>query len=1015
MDQVQPNEVETLTDSVSPKHFRASHFEKSGLFESLDTFSELESRYAELSPKDKGHAFEVFAEAYLATQKQFQATEVWPANSIPRDLRQRLHLPSPEIGVDGVFQDRIGDYSAYQVKFRTGRPSLRWEELSSFFGMSDRADTRVLVTNCNDLATVVDERVRFYCVRGNDLDRLERRDFELISDWLKGVAVTRNLKSPREDQVQAIQEIAHGLESHDRVTAVMACGTGKTLVALWLAERLECRQILVLVPSLALMRQTLHVWLQETSWDRMSYRCVCSDPTVRKGMDELIIHKSDLDFPVNTNSDEVADYLDQPFDGVRVVFSTYQSAHVVAEALKGHSLFDLGVFDEAHKTVGRQGKSFSFAIEDKNLPIKKRVFLTATPRHYNVSKRDKQGDAKLVYSMDVPESYGPLVHSLSFVEAESLGIICGYKVIISHVTTEMVADALRQRGEVIVEGDAIKTRQVANQIALEQAVRKHGLKRIITFHSTVPPAKSFVASGGEGVGAQLPGFSTYHVNGKIPTAKREDILGDFSRADCGLVSNARCLTEGVDLPAVDMVAFMAPKKSKVDIVQATGRAMRKDPGNPQKETGYVLLPLFVESSADESLEDALKRTDYEEVWNVLEAMQEHDEVLAEIIQQMQVDKGRTGGFDESRFREKIEVLGPSMTLDQLRTGIAIRCIERLGSTWDLRYGELQRFRKDNTHCNVPKNWEENQQLANWVEHQRILYKKGKLSDERVERLKAIDFVWDPDEVAWEEMFAALKKYKDKYDDCNVPAKWEKNPKLGAWVSIQRRSYKKKERLSPEQIERLEEIDFVWDILEAKWEEMFAELKKYKDKQGHCDVSAKDPGDKKLASWANTQRRKYKKKKKGLSPEQIERLVEIGFVWDLLEAEWEKMFVALEKFEEEHGHCNVTRKLSDDSKLHSWVSKQRTDYKKGELSPERITRLVKIGFVWDMLEAEWKEMFAALEKFEEEHGHCNVTARYSANLKLGRWVANLRSRMKRGKLSEKRISRLKAIGFAFTRR
>ncbi|MCH8839163.1 MAG: Helicase associated domain protein [Planctomycetes bacterium] len=771
---------------------------------------------------------------------------------------------------------------------------------------------------------------------------MERRDFELISHWLKGVAVPRHPKTPWPHQEQAIQEIAHGLESRDRVTAVMACGTGKTLIALWLAEQLECRQILVLVPSLTLIRQTLHEWLQETSWDRMSYRCVCSDPTVSKGLDELTIHQTDLDFPVNTNSDEVAEYFAQPFDGVRVVFSTYQSAHVVAEALEGHNLFDLGVFDEAHKTAGRQGTRFSFAIDDKNLPIKKRVFLTATPRHYNVSQRDKQGDAKLVYSMDVPESYGPIVHSLSIVEAASLGIICGYKVIVSVVTTEMVADALRRRGEVIVEGDAIKTRQVANQIALEQAVKEHGLKRIFTFHSTVASAKSFVATGGEGVGAQLPKFSTYHVNGKIPTADREDILGDFSRADYGLVSNARCLTEGVDLPAVDMVAFMSPKKSKVDIVQATGRAMRKDPGNRQKETGYVLLPLFVESSAAESLEDALERTDFEEVWNVLEAMQEQDEVLAQIIQQMQVDRGRTGGFDDSRFRDNIEVHGLSISVDQLRTGIAIRCIERLGTSWDLRYGELQRFKDEHGHCNVPQSWPDNPQLGTWVQNQRIRMKQDKFSKERIARLEALGFVWDAVEAEWEEMFAALQDYKAAHGDCNVPQRWPDNPKFGRWVRVQC-TRMNQGKLTSERVERLETLGFSWERREAGWEEMFATLQSYKAAHGDCKVPKTWPDNPKFGRWVSRQRSSHRKGQ--LSSERVERFEALGFVWDPNEARWEEMFAALQHYKAQQGDCNVPRGWEEDPQLVNWVTVQRRSYKKGQLSEESIERLEALGFAF----------------------------------------------------------------------
>ena len=150
----------------------------------------------------------------------------------------------------------------------------------------------------------------------------------------------------------------------------------------------------------------------------------------------MVVRQADLDFPVSTNPDEVKAFLSEKPDDVQVVFSTYQSAHVVGAAMEGQPSFDVGIFDEAHKTAGREGRKFGFALEDANLSIAKRVFMTATPRHYNVSKKDKEGDKKLVYSMDVPETYGQIAHTLSFAEAAERDIICNYKVIISVVTSD---------------------------------------------------------------------------------------------------------------------------------------------------------------------------------------------------------------------------------------------------------------------------------------------------------------------------------------------------------------------------------------------------------------------------------------------------------------------------------------------------------------------------------------------------------------------------------------------------
>ena len=235
----------------------------------------------------------------------------------------------------------------------------------------------------------------------------------------------------------------------------MACGTGKTLVALWVAEPRQASRILVLVPSLALLRQILHEWLRETSLPSLAYLCVCSNATVKEGLDAIDTKQSDLDFQVSTDAASVRGFLDAPFNGAKIVFSTYQSAPVVGAALKPGEAFDFAVFDEAHKTAGREGRNYAFALEDSNLPIRKRLFLTATLRHYNPHQHDREGDAQLVFSMDRPEVYGPQAFRLTFAEAARRGIICGYKVIISVITSEMVTNELLSHGEVMVNCDAV--------------------------------------------------------------------------------------------------------------------------------------------------------------------------------------------------------------------------------------------------------------------------------------------------------------------------------------------------------------------------------------------------------------------------------------------------------------------------------------------------------------------------------------------------------------------------------
>ncbi|KHE90234.1 MAG: hypothetical protein K8F52_12005 [Candidatus Scalindua rubra] len=171
-----------------PKHHKTSFFLKAGLFDNLTDFAELEARISKLpTTVEVGDAFEVFAEAYFFTQKIEQAEEVWPFKSIPSAIKEDLSLGTnqQDMGVDGVYKTTSGTFNAYQAKFRTGRPSLTWREISTFMGLTDNVNQRVLFTNSNDITSVINERSGFHCVRGNALDRLNRNDFETILKWLQ--------------------------------------------------------------------------------------------------------------------------------------------------------------------------------------------------------------------------------------------------------------------------------------------------------------------------------------------------------------------------------------------------------------------------------------------------------------------------------------------------------------------------------------------------------------------------------------------------------------------------------------------------------------------------------------------------------------------------------------------------------------------------------------------------------------------------------------------------------------
>jgi superfamily II DNA or RNA helicase len=978
----------------------------------LNKFAEFESQVAALpSERDRGNAFEVFAEAWLATQRIPQAREVWPGNTPPLSLQESLRLPLNDMGVDGVFESASDDPTCYQVKFRTGRPRLSWSDLSTFFGLADAPCGRLVFTNCDEIARIAEARRDVVFVRGSDLDRLTKDDLAEMDAWLAGSITVRKTKSPRPHQEAAIVDILASFEHHSRATALMACATGKTLISLWVAERLEAKTVLVLLPSLALVRQTLHEWLHETNWLEPQYRCVCSDPTVLPDEDALVVRQTDLDFKVTTESSAVRRFLTQPANGVRIVFSTYQSSEVVASAMVGLPPFDLAIFDEAHKTAGLEGLRSAVALKDDRLPILRRLFLTATPRHYSVTTREKSGGAKIVFSMDVPEVYGVVAHSLPFSAAAKAGIITNYKVVISIVTSEEVTTEAIRRGVVLVKGDKVKARQVAHQIALQAAISRYGVRKIFTFHGRVAAAASFVSSGPEGIATHLPDFHCDHISGAMPTGQRERRMREFESKPRAVMSNARCLTEGVDVPAVDMVAFLSPRRSLVDIVQATGRAMRHAEG---KTFGYVFVPLYVEQSRGETTLEAVKRSNYDEIWNVLNRLQEHDDLLAQIIDDLRTQRGETGGFDDTRFRERVEVLGSSMSLEDLRRSITAACIDAIGDPWMERYGQLTAYYKQQGNCDIPVRFAANRPLATWVVAQRYERRLGKLSQERIQLLDRLAFTWEPYNAEWRGNYLALRAFKERYGHCRVPTNSKEYKGLRAWVRSQRR---KRTALDEERTRLLEKLGFEWQSALATWDERFEELRLFKEKFGHVRVPVTWKENKTLAGWVVRQR--VWKRAGKISIDHQQRLEAVGFEWDLIadpDEQWGINIKKLREFSAANGHTLVSASRGDDPVLSRWLANVRRLLRRGKLSADQIDILDQLG-VTDNASTElrarhWDTKFRQLETLLQTTGSCDPSrgARDPEMKLLCSWTNDQRMLNRRGLLDATRVARLESLGF-----
>lgn len=451
----------------------------------------------------------------------------------------------------------------------------------------------------------------------------------------------------RPHQRAAIRKIVASFDRNRRLQVHMACGTGKTLVGARVADELGARKTLVLVPSLALISQTYKMYRaarQLKDWEGL---VVCQGALRGRGSSRL---------PLTSEPEAVESFLRER--GPRVVFCTYQSGEKLAD-LK----FDLGIFDEAHKTTGSDDKLFAFALYDENVSIRRRLFLTATPRR---SVHTEEGP-ELVHDMAHNEEiYGPTVYSLPFRKAVKSNLICDYRVVIC-----------------VQKKSADMSLRAALQTAVCRAMKKYGLKKAFTYHPSVRSALQFNDNAEKVFGSQT---NIFHLNGRMRYSDRLDTMSSFDATTRGILTSSRCLIEGVDVPAVDLAVFTSPKRSVVDVVQATGRTLRKDPKQPSKKTGYVLIPVFVREGED--AEKEIQKTKFRYIYDILQAMQDQDEVLhAQLL-----DEGMHPGGLENVDNLDIEILD-DLNAEQLRKAISVRILKNVVGVAAIRKAKLLKLAK----------------------------------------------------------------------------------------------------------------------------------------------------------------------------------------------------------------------------------------------------------------------------------------------------------------------------------
>ena len=657
-----------------------------------------------ISERDKGNKFELLMQRFLQTDPVFSSKleTVWLWN----DFFAKDQFGGKDVGIDLVAKTIEGNYWAIQCKCYKADKKIDKPAVDTFLSTSGKVfadedgkkihfayrlwlDTTENGFNQEALNSTKNQDPEFHRFGLIELEE-SLVDWEKLDSGLSGDSARVKKKSPLDHQKEAIAKVHEYFKdgTRDRGKLIMACGTGKTYTSLCIAEKETDGKgtILFLVPSIALLGQTLREWSADAT-DKIKPICICSDAGVSKKSSNDIegdgYSVEELALPASTNVSTIVKQLQvaqSKKGGMTVVFSTYQSIDVISEAqhkMGKDFVFDMIVCDEAHRTTGamlsgREESNFVKVHDSKFLRAKKRIYMTATPRLYSEASKKKaeEGDA-FVWSMDDEKYYGEEMFRIGFGEAVDKNLLSDYKVLVLTIDPEAMSESLQKSlatdsGEMLTDDEA-KLIGCFNALSKITLVDDHLLKetdpqpmhRAVAFSQTIKISKELVETINDlhdtyynnlkpEAKKQTVRVSAKHIDGGMNASLRDAKLrwlkGDVEENECRILNNVRCLSEGVDVPSLDAVLFLSARDSEVDVVQSVGRVMRKA---KDKKYGYIIIPVIV--PAGEKAEDALDKNDrFKVVWKILNALRAHDDRFNAMVNKIQFNtpqpgKSRTGG------------------------------------------------------------------------------------------------------------------------------------------------------------------------------------------------------------------------------------------------------------------------------------------------------------------------------------------------------------------------------------
>ena len=739
--------------------------------------------------RDKGTRFEWLIKNWFLTTKLYSDNikKIWLWNEFP----YKSQFGGSDSGIDLVIYSQEDEYIAIQCKFYKQNSEISKSDVDTFIstsaklfeinGVKKKFSSRIFISTTNNWSKKASELIenQEIPIIRISLNELESSDV----DWSKiylgklGNEAKKESKIIRNHQREAIDSVHEYFKENDRGKLIMACGTGKTFTSLKIAENKTNKNglILFLVPSIALLGQTLREWTNDIDKDTKLFPiCICSDSKIsskKSTNDDNITSVVDLALPATTDIEKIVSQLEKIKDkkGMKVVFSTYQSIDVIAKAQekileqdKNFGEFDLIICDEAHRTTGvtlknEDESNFVKVHNNEFIKSKKRLYMTATPRLYddNSKSKAKESEAYLC-SMDDKNLYGQEIYRIGFGKAVENNLLADYKVLIltlnsSQIPRELQAIIANGESEFKVD-DATKligcinglSKQILETEGIIKSTDPEPMKRAVAFCRDIKTSKritnnlnnyskDYISSLKEEAKKKMVDIFSKHIDGGMNALEREDLLSwlkeDGEEKECRILTNARCLSEGVDVPNLDAVLFLSAKNSQVDVVQSVGRVMRKA---PYKKYGYIIIPVLIPENINP--EEALNDNEaYKVVWSVLNALRAHDDRFNAVVNKIDINKTKPTniiiGAPDNSGDGNGEVTEPDSIYDAQKTlpfpievvqnAIYAKMVEKVGDRkyfeqWAKDVAKIAQIQKDRIRVLIEKSDEHKKAFESFI-------------------------------------------------------------------------------------------------------------------------------------------------------------------------------------------------------------------------------------------------------------------------------------------------------------